>query len=117
MARIPNLNTVADIIDRLIIINIKIWHLEGRKRELSDQQSTDHELIARLDKQSRDQCEIRTMLKNELNVAFSEQLPMEIRTFSSPGLIIDIINEMAEESAVSYLRGQLGERLSELYGY
>lgn len=113
--RIPNVNTIADLVDRLIIVNIKMWHLEGRKRELSDQQSQDYEVIAKLDKLSRDQCEIRTMLKNEMNRAFSEQMPAEIRTFSSPGNLTEIIDQMAGESAVAYLRGHLAEELDNAF--
>lgn len=94
---IPNLNTFADLVDRLIVEVNKLAFFENKKRdkqkeaekypsEFADQQ------IAHWDNLSRDACEYRSMLKNEINRMLTEvcntgeyKTLKELRTFAPPG--------------------------------
>lgn len=91
--KIPNLNTLADVIDRLIVEVNKLSYFENKKREEQgkDEFHRDTELIAHWDNLSRDCCEYRSMLKNEINRLLSEIVEtgeyktlQEIRTFRKP---------------------------------
>ncbi len=98
---IPNLNTFADLIDRLIVEIAKLSYFENKKREEHAKDIPDRYEIARWDNLSRDACEYRSLLKNEINqmlmtiVETGEYETLkEIRTFSSPDkTIADILAE------------------------
>lgn len=110
--RIPNVNTVADIIDRLIVEVHKLAWFENKKREEHAKENPDVHKIAEWDNLSRDCCELRSILKRELNVAVGEFVStlvyapsQEARTFSPPKVVeddntvADIVSDMAMESA------------------
>lgn len=89
--KIPNLNTLADVIDRLIVEVNKLSFFENKKREEHAKDNPDVEMVAHWDNLSRDCCEYRSMLKNEINRLISEivetgeyQTLREMRTFKQP---------------------------------
>lgn len=88
---IPNLNTLADVIDRLIVEVNKLSYFENKKREEHAKEFPDEKMIAYWDNLSRDCCEYRSMLKNEINRILSDivssenyQTLKELRTFRAP---------------------------------
>lgn len=96
--KIPNLNTLADVIDRLIVEVNKLSYFENKKREEHAKDEPDAEMVAHWDNLSRDCCEYRSMLKNEINRLTSEivetgeyQTLREMRTFRKPGRPIEDI--------------------------
>lgn len=117
--RIPNVNTFADLLDRLIIEVNKLSYFENRKREEHLKKFPDNELIVKLDHASRNCCELRSVLKNEINKLLGEILESgeykvleEPRTFkSSPKRITDVLAEMCEERARSLHNGELVEAI------
>ena len=91
--KIPNLNTLADVIDRLIVEVNKLSYFENKKREEQGKiaQCRDSDKIAHWDNLSRDCCEYRSMLKNEINRLLAEIVETgeyktlnELRTFRAP---------------------------------
>jgi hypothetical protein len=110
--RIPNVNTIADLVDRLIVEVHKLAWFENKKREEHAKDEPDVEMIAEWDNKSRDCCEFRSLLKRELNTAITEVVlamqykPLsEVRTFRPPRLIegknsiADIVSDMSLKSA------------------
>lgn len=104
---IPNLNTLVDVIDRLIIDIHKLAWFENAKRQENQKKNPDAQLIQKYDNASRDCCEIRSALKNELNKMFREILgedrynPLtEVRTFApAKRTVADILSDMCYTSA------------------
>jgi hypothetical protein len=89
--RIPNVDTLADCIDRLIVEVNKLAYFENRKREEHGKLDPDATAIAHWDNLSRDCCEYRSLLKSRINevlaeiVASGEYRTMrEVRTFRPP---------------------------------
>jgi len=101
---IPNYNTLADVVDRLIVEVNKLSFYENKKREEQAKANKDTEAIAYWDNLSRDCCEFRNMLKVELNRILSEIVRTgeyntlkDARTFSAPKRSVeDIVVEMCE---------------------
>ena len=96
--KIPNLNTLADVIDRLIVEVNKLSYFENKKREEHAKDEPDAEMVAHWDNLSRDCCEYRSMLKNEINRLTSEIVETgeyktlrEMRTFRKPGRSVEEI--------------------------
>ncbi len=108
---IPNLNTVGDVVDRLVVDVHKLAYWENMKRQEQAKENPDAELIAKADNLSRDCCEIRSVLKTELNTVLSTIVnskayyPVkEIRTFSPAAeTVADIIADVSFESAMKTL--------------
>lgn len=104
---IPNLNTFADLLDRLIVEVNKLAFFENKKREAHAEEDPDDELIAYYDNLSRDCCEYRSMLKNEINRTLSEikrtgnyTTLTELRTFREPGRsVADVLSDRCYEIA------------------
>lgn len=98
---IPNLNTLADVIDRLIVEVNKLSYFENMKRQEHAKDDSDPEMIAHWDNLSRDCCEYRSMLKNEINRVFTQVVDKkeyrtlsELRTFRGPPRsVADIISD------------------------
>lgn len=93
---IPNLNTLADVIDRLIIEVNKIAFFENKKREENKSPNPDAENIRKWDDLSRDANEYRSLLKNEINRLLTVicetgeyKTLKELRTFSPSGKTIE----------------------------
>ncbi len=89
--KIPTQNTLADVIDRLIVEVNKLSFFENKKREEHAKDNPDAEMVAHWDNLSRDCCEYRSMLKNEINRLTSEIVETgeyrtlrEMRTFRQP---------------------------------
>lgn len=72
--RIPNVDTLADLIDRLIVEVNKLAYFENRKREEHAKPEPDAVLIAHWDNLSRDCCEYRSLLKSRINRSVGEYL-------------------------------------------
>lgn len=99
---VPNFNTLADVIDRLIVTVNKLSFFENKKREESLKENPNLELIVHWDRLSRNECEHRNALKMELNNILSEivktkhyeTLP-DNRTFASPPKsVAELLEEM-----------------------
>jgi hypothetical protein len=109
--RIPNVNTVADIVDRLIVEVHKLAWFENKKREEHAKEEPNNDMIAQWDNLSRDCCEMRSILKRDLNAAVAEFVytlqyapKKEARTFRPPvvedrNTIGDIVSDMCMASA------------------
>lgn len=110
--RIPNVNTIGDLVDRLIVEVHKLAWFENKKREEHAKPEPNVQQIAEWDNLSRDCCELRSILKKELNAAVSEFVTtlayapsQEARTFRPPKVVedentvADIVSDMAMESA------------------
>lgn len=89
--RIPNVDTFADLVDRLIVEVNKLAYFENRKREEHAKPAPDAVLIAKWDNLSRDCCEYRSLLKSRINEVLSEIVASgeyrtlrEVRTFRPP---------------------------------
>lgn len=101
---IPNLNTLADVIDRLIVEVNKLSYFENKKREEHAKDHPDEKMIAHWDNLSRDCCEYRSLLKNEINRILSEIVSSgeyktlkELRTFRAPKKsVADLLVERCE---------------------
>lgn len=100
--KIPNFNTFADIVDRLAVTTNKLAFFENKKREESDKEAPNIELIAKYDKLSRNECEYRNLLKRALDDLLSEIINnkeyitlKDNRTFSAPTKSVsDLIEEI-----------------------
>jgi len=99
---IPNLNTFADLIDRLVVEINKLAFFENKKREAHKSGSPDPKEIAYWDNKSRDACEYRSMLKNAINEMLTKicetgeyKTLKELRTFAPPDKSIE--NILAEK--------------------
>lgn len=97
--RIPNVDTLADLIDRLIVEVNKLAYFENRKRDEHGKAEPDATLIAKWDNLSRDCCEYRSLLKSRINEVLSEIVASgeyrtlrEVRTFRPPaGRLADLL--------------------------
>ena len=113
--RIPNFNTFADAIDRLIVEIQKLSFFENEKRKESNKENPDINLIAKYDKLSRDCCEFRSALKNKINECLQDivnngtyQTMTEVRTFSKPKKPVeDLIQEMIDNRTNNEIKEQL----------
>src|SRR5271166_2250090 len=119
--RIPNIDTLADLIDRLIVEVHKLAFFENAKRQEHAKTSPDDDKIIAYDKASRDCCELRSLIKSEINSLLSEivrtnqyEVMREVRTFRPAGkTIADILADMCYESANKSQRGDLADALQE----
>ena len=105
--RIPNFNTMADLFDRLIVCVNKLAYFENKKRELNRPEWVEHsdkEQIAHWDLASRNECEIRNLLKREIDATLVSVMESgeykvlpDFRTFSSSGkTVADILAEQCD---------------------
>lgn len=117
MIRIPNINSLADLIDRLIVELLKLSFFENSKRQEHSKKNPDYKLIAEYDNKSRDCCELRSLIKNEINRLMEEIiLSGDYRTIKEPRTftptqktIPDILEEMCKERARSLYNGELAK--------
>jgi hypothetical protein len=114
LERIPNVNTIADLVDRLIVEVHKLAYFENQKRNEHAKETPDGDRIVEWDNKSRDCCELRSILKRDLNTAIEEFVctmaytpRAEARTFRAPQVvegkntIADIVDRMAYSNAVN----------------
>jgi len=113
---IPNLNTFADLIDRLIVEVNKLAFFENKKRE-AHAGNADAETIAKWDNLSRDACEYRSMLKNEINKMLTEvcesgeyKTLKELRTFRPPDKSIEDILAAKCHLAPNFIKQIINDR-------
>jgi hypothetical protein len=100
MKRIPGVDTLGDLIDRLIVEVNKLAYFENKKREEHAASTPDVAMIAKWDNLSRDCCEYRSLLKSRINEVLGEivasgeyQTLREARTFRPPaGRLADAIS-------------------------
>lgn len=119
--KIPNLNTLADVIDRLIVEVNKLSYFENKKREEHAKDWPDVEQIAHWDNLSRDCCEYRSLLKNKINRLLGEiaetgeyKTLKELRTFRAPKRsVADILAERCEWAGSEEFKAELVEALIE----
>ena len=105
--RIPNVDTLADLIDRLIVEVNKLAYFENRKREEHGKPSPDSAAIAKWDNLSRDCCEYRSLLKSRINECLAEIVSSgeyrtlrECRTFSAPpSQLSELLAERCHEAS------------------
>ena len=108
MTHVPNYNTFADLIDRLIVCVNKLAYFENMKREEQSKGRLlmrDAEKIAYWDNASRNECEIRNLLKRAIDEKLAELITNEeyrvlpdFRTFrQSDKTVADILAEQCEE--------------------
>jgi hypothetical protein len=103
--RVPNVDTLADLIDRLIVEVNKLAYFENRKRAEHGKESPDAKAIAYWDNLSRDCCEYRSLLKSRINECMAEivssgeyQTMREVRTFRPPaGKLADLLASRCAE--------------------
>ena len=102
---VPNYNTFADLIDRLIVCVNKLAAFENMKRVEQGKEQKDAEKIAYWDNASRNECEIRNLLKRAIDEKLAELITSEeyrvlpdFRTFrQSDKTVADILAEQCEE--------------------
>lgn len=120
---IPNLNTFADLCDRLAVEVHKLAFFENKKREEHQKETPDPELIAKWDNLSRDCCEYRSMLKNAINAMLTQIVDNqeyrtlnELRTFVAPSRSVgDLLTELYSNNANSALRGSIAQQMKRLF--
>lgn len=116
---ISNLNTFADLVDRLIVEVNKLAFFDNAKRVESLKPDPDLRLIADLDRKGRDCNEFRSQLKNKINEMLEELIRVreyevlkEVRTFTPPSRTVgELLAEM------SYERSALRDELARTMGY
>lgn len=122
--RLPSIDTVADLIERqIIIINRTAW-FEQQKREESEKVAPDLKRIADLDKMSRDCNEFRSALRNRINDLFFDiangegyYAVRENRTFSPPtDRFVDMIAAQAEEVSKMFWGKEVADSLEKELG-
>jgi len=107
MTMIPNVDTLADLIDRLIVEVNKLSVFENRKREEHARESPDASLIAKWDNLSRDCGEYRSLLKSKINEVMQSIVESgeyrtlrEVRTFRPPARrLSDVLAERCETAS------------------
>ena len=117
MSYISNIDTLADLIDRLIVELNKLSYLETKKREVQKSSNPDSDLIAKLDDLSRDACELRAKIKTKVNELFKDvvesgkyECTKEIRTFIAPtATVADILADRAYEIGSKTFSGELAK--------
>ena len=119
--KIPNYNTLADAIDRLIVEVLKTAWYENNKREESLKENPDLEKIVLFDRNSRNGCEFRDKLKREIDRQFSEMVESgsyktleSSRTFTAPSqTVAELIANRCKFVGSEEFRKDLAEAIKE----
>jgi hypothetical protein len=112
---ISNVDTLADLIDRLIVEISKMAWFENEKRKEKNNPNRDLDTLLHWDDLSRDCNELRALIKVRINTLMSDIVregsytaTKEIRTFSpSNRSVADVIDDMCLSYAEKNLRGEL----------
>lgn len=114
--RIPAVDTAADLIERLIIIDNRMAWLEQQKRDLD---GSDAVAIAKLDKASRDCCEGRSAIKNRINAVMEEiaegqyRAIRESRSFRPPDeRFAEVLDRHSAEIAHYFTSDEFGDSIA-----
>ena len=121
--RIQNIDTLADLIDRLAVTVHLLAYFENEKRELQggrDLLSYDT-LIAEMDNKSRDCCELRSAIKQRIDEVFRAVVNSgEYKTLSQPRSFrpagqraSDLIEAVCNRRADQSLNGELAQALED----
>lgn len=70
--RIPNIDNLSTLCDRLSIENSKCSYFENLKRIEHQKTNPDKDLICKWDHLSREACELRSAIKNRIDELFAE---------------------------------------------
>ena len=110
MSYTPNVDTFADLLDRLAVEVSKVAWFENKKREEHAKSNPNAELIAKWDNSSREACELRSRIKSKINELLTEivktgkyEALQEVRTFRPPSesiedVLADRYLEISEET-------------------
>jgi hypothetical protein len=117
--RIPGVDTLGDLCDRLFVETAKLAHFENRKRDEQAKPDRDPAKIAAWDNLSRDCCEMRSMLKSRINELFAEvvasgeyQAMKEVRTFRPPAAkLSDVLADACYETSQKIAQAMQDELL------
>jgi len=120
---IPNLDTFADLCDRLAVTVQKLGFFENMKREEHAKDNPDRYLIAHWDNLSRNECEYRNLIKCKINEMLTQiiedgqyQTLPDNRTFRSPPKEIgDILADQYVKVDISEFKKEFGENLRRLF--
>lgn len=112
---ISNVNSLAVLCDRPSIENHKVAYFENKKREEQRKETNKNlVLIARWDDASRDACELRALIKQEIDGLFKHVVEtgaydyaQEVRTFAPGKRASFILDEMYAKCAYSAVSGEL----------
>jgi hypothetical protein len=105
--RIPGVDTLGDLIDRLIVTVHKLAFFENKKREEHAKTHPDVAAIAKWDNASRDCCELRSIIKSRIDELMGEivesgeyKVMREVRTFRPPASrLSDVLAHACREYA------------------
>lgn len=113
---ISNVNSLAALCDRLSIENHKTAYFENKKRDAQKSENPDYKLIAKWDDMSRDACELRALIKKEIDDLFqlvvslgSYDYAREVRTFSSTPRASQVLDDIYSSCAIKAINGELAE--------
>lgn len=82
--RIPNVDTLASLIDRLAIECHKTGYFENKKREEQKSPTPDLKKIQEWDHLSREACELRAALKRKIDELFEEVMGGKYKYLKEP---------------------------------
>lgn len=105
--RIQGVDTLGDLVDRLIVTCNKLAFFENRKRDEHAKAEPDVAKIAAWDNLSRDCCELRSLLKSRIDELFAEVVASgqykamkEVRTFRPPAAkLSDVLADACEATS------------------
>jgi len=111
---ISNVNSLAALCDRLSIENHKVAYFENKKREEQNSKNPAYAFIVKWDNASRDACELRALIKQEIDGLFKHVVDtgaydyaQEVRTFAPGKRASFILDEMYAKCALSAVSGEL----------
>ena len=115
--RLPNINSLSALIDRLSIENIRIALMEENKVQEHLKTNPNVNKIAEWDKISRKAVELRSRIKREIDKCFEEAIENrkyeylgEVRAFD-PVKVADLVDLIDERYQVIATRGAKGDLL------
>lgn len=122
--RIANIDSLGDLIDRLIVDVLKLGHFETLKRNEQAKTDKNEALIAKWDNASRNCCEFRSQIKNRINELMQEIVESheylflkEERTFTPPAeRLSDLLAKRCELAATLASTGDLARAIDRELG-
>lgn len=120
--KIPNINSISSLIDRLAIENHRAAFFENAKRQEHAKLTPDNNLISRYDNLSRESCELRSAIKNKIDELFQELITQgsykyyrEPRTFTPPKNLVDLIDKRYSEIGRLAVENRLEEEIKKVF--
>lgn len=121
--RLPNINSISALIDRLSIENMRIAFLEEYKVLEHKKDAPDIQKIADWDRASRAAVELRSRIKREIDQCFKEAIENrtyeyvgEVRAFDSAkiAVAVDLIDKRYQQIGRMAANGELERALAEI---